>query len=167
MIRNRMQWAIAVLGVMGLLTAGVFAWPPTKEQPKEEKISLDKAPTKAKAALLKLAGSNKITNVEKETHDGKELYEANWKADGKTHEATVTADGDLVTTEEDMAASDVPAAVIAAAKAKFPKGAKIEYEKKVFIMYEAESKEGDKEHEVLISPAGQVHEDKHEQADKD
>jgi len=128
-----------------------------EEDEEEEKVSLDQVPEPARKALLKLAGEGKITEVERENKHGVVLYEAEWKVNGREHEATVTAEGDLVElAEEDLAPADVPGAVKRAAAKIFPNAAALEYEKKMFVMYEVEGKVKGKKRELLISPTGKI-----------
>ncbi len=133
----------------------------------EEKIPLDQVPVKAREALLKHARGATITEVEREKERGVVLYEAQWKADGREHEAKVTASGELVELEEEVDPNQVPAAVKATAAEKFPAGAKLEYEKKMIVLYEIEAKIDGKEREVLISPTGKVLGKKHSHHDND
>ncbi|UCD30125.1 MAG: PepSY-like domain-containing protein, partial [Planctomycetota bacterium] len=122
----------------------------------EENISLDQLPAEVREALLKLAGNAQITEVEREQKHGIVLYQAEWGANGHESEATVTADGVLVELEQELDAKDVPAAVKAAAAKNFPPGVKLEYEKKMIVMYEVEAKVDGKEKEIMITPVGKV-----------
>ncbi len=67
----------------------------------EEKVTLDQVPAAVKATILKEAGNNAITEIEKETKDGKVVYEAEWKVDGKEVEIKVAEDGTLLGKEVD------------------------------------------------------------------
>jgi len=131
------------------------------EEEGEEEVSLDQIPAAARQALLAAAGGAKIVEVERETEHGLVLYEAEWIADGRKHEAEVTAEGALVELEEDVSADEVPAAVKRAAAKLFPPGAKLEYEKKTIIVYEVEAKINGKEREVLLTPAGRPTKHRH------
>ena len=72
---------------------------------------MDQIPDAAKAALAKLAGKAKIEEVEVEEEDGVTLYEGSWKVNNAEHEATVTADGDLVERSREVALGNTPKAV--------------------------------------------------------
>ena len=82
------------------------------------------------------------------------LYEATWKVDGVEHEATVTAAGDLVETEQAVTGDAVPKPVAAAVKA-FGKSSKIKIVQKMIVVYELEMLVDGKEKEVLVLPSGQ------------
>jgi hypothetical protein len=118
--------------------------------------SLDKFPEKAKAALLKLAGDNKITEVEMEKEHGIQVYEASWLVDGKKHEAEVTADGVLLELEESVDSDKVPEAVRTAAGKALPGDQKLRYEKHTIVLYEVKGKVDGKNKEIAINPGGKI-----------
>ncbi len=131
----------------------------------EEVIAIDQVPAKAREALLKHANGARFTKIERERVRDIVFYEAEWMVDGREHEAKVTADGALVELEEVVDARDVPAAVREAAAKAFPKSAKLEFEKKMIVIYEVEAKVDGKEREVLISMSGHVHGDRDDDDD--
>jgi len=126
------------------------------EEEDEDEVPISRIPQAARAALLKYAGGAPLKEVEREKENGVELYSAEWKANGREHEAKVTADGVLVELEEKVPAGAVPAAVRSAATKLFPNGAKVKFQKKTIVLYEVEAKVAGKEREVLISPTGKV-----------
>lgn len=142
--------------VVGVATAG--------DAPK---MSLDQAPPEARAALLKLAGGAQIVAVEREKEGGVELYEAEWKVNGKEAEAKVMANGDLVEMEEEIDAAALPAAVKAVVAKHFPAGAKIECEKVTMLVYEIEGKVNGKEKGIAVLPTGKMLGKGHEKDDDD
>jgi hypothetical protein len=155
---------VAGVSVSALLLAGLIAL--AQEKPKEgEKgkemrvergIPEAQVPPAALAAIKKMAGMAKIDQFEeKMKHDAK-IYKAEWKTPEGEMEVVVTAAGDLLATEEPVMADKVPAAVRMAAENEAGAGAKIEYEKKTIIVYEAKFKKGDKEEEVKICPTGKT-----------
>jgi uncharacterized membrane protein YkoI len=74
----------------------------------EEKVSLDKlSPTVAKA-LKEQAGKEKITALSKEKDEGKTVYEATFKREGRVHDVTVDEKGKLLSDEETIPASELP-----------------------------------------------------------
>ena len=116
---------------------------------------------------MALAGGAKIEEFEEETSNGVVVYEAEWKIATGEREATVTADGDLVEMEEEIAAGSVPKTVTAAAQLAAGNGATVQFEKKTYIMYEAEFRKDGKSREMLISPTGQVHGQEEDDHDAD
>ena len=146
------RWRLFAMIGAGLLVAGAatgLAWD-------EEEMSLSQVPAQVREALLKLAAGAKITEVEREKKHGIVTYEAEWEVNGREAEAEVTADGDLIEMEEEIGASDVPAAVRAVAAKKFPAGVKIEYERITMKFYEIEAQVGGREKEILVSPTGKI-----------
>jgi hypothetical protein len=138
---------------------------------REEEVTLDQVPEPARAALLTLAGNNKITKAEREKENGTFVFEAAWVADGTEHEAAVTADGTLIETEETIPAENAPAAVRTAIATHFGAKAKVVVEKKMIVLYEVEGKIKGEEEELLVFPTGRVIEerddDDHEGHDDD
>jgi uncharacterized membrane protein YkoI len=70
-----------------------------EENEEEGNVTLDQVPPAVKATLLKEANGAKITEIEKETKNGKTVYEAEFVAGGKTVEVKVASDGKLLKRE--------------------------------------------------------------------
>lgn len=122
----------------------------------DDDLDMSQVPEPARAALMKLAGGAKITEVEREKEHGAVVYEAEWMANGVEHEAAVTAEGALVELEEVIAVADAPSAVRDVIAKQFGAGTKVVVEKKMVVLYEIESKVDGKEKEVLVLPTGRV-----------
>jgi len=137
------------------------------DEEKEEKITMDQVPAKAREVLMKLAGEGKITEVVKETDDGAVSYEAEWTIKGLSYEAEVTEEGALISSEETMDANAVPEAVRKAAAKLFPAGAKLTFTKEIEVTYEVSCTIDGKEKEIEISPAGTVDDDEGDDEDDD
>ncbi len=120
----------------------------------QQTVSLDDVPEAARTALRKLAGDAKIEKVEREEDDGVILFEAEWQQNQTTHEATVTADGDLVEQERTVSHASLPQAVRRAVKDRFGDITEVTYERKTVVLYEAESDADGNKREVLLSPSG-------------
>ncbi|MBP7934941.1 MAG: PepSY-like domain-containing protein [Phycisphaerae bacterium] len=129
------------------------------DEEKEEKIAMDQVPAKARDALMKLVGDGTVTEVVKEIEDGVVSYEAEWTAKGQSHEAEVTEEGALVSTEETVDMNAVPEAVRKAAAKRFPAGAKLTFSKEIEVTYEVSCTIDGKEKEIEISPSGQIDDD--------
>ena len=86
---------IVVASVAALLSGACMA----ADDEKDEAVTIDQVPAAVKATILKEAGENKITKIEKEDKDGKVVYEAKCVKDGKTVEIQVAADGKLIATK--------------------------------------------------------------------
>jgi uncharacterized membrane protein YkoI len=98
-------WLAAGVLVLGLVAAGAVYAEESKGKT-EEKVTIDQVPAAVKATILKEAGDHKITEIEKETRDGKTIYEAEWIADGKEVEIKVAEDGTLLGKETEDDADD-------------------------------------------------------------
>ncbi len=122
----------------------------------EEEVSLDQVPPAVRQAILKLAGDAKIDEIERERKNGVVLYEAEWEVHGREAEVTLTASGEVIEFEEEVAASDVPDAVRQLAAKKFPGDSKITYERITMHFYEIEGKVAGRERELLVTPAGKI-----------
>jgi len=120
------------------------------------KLSLDQIPAEARETLLHLADGAQIVAVEREKERGVELYEAEWRVNGKEAEAAVTASGDLVKMEQEVDAAALPDAVKATAAKHFPAEAKLECDKMTMVVYEIEAKVNGKEKEILVLPTGKM-----------
>lgn len=89
------QWIlIAVLTAGSAGTAGKLAL--DRDADDEVELSLDQVPAVVRDALVREAGGAKIDTVERETEDGRVVYEAEVTVDGKTLEIEVDATGTLL-----------------------------------------------------------------------
>ncbi len=73
-----------------------------KEEGQEEKVAFASVPQPVQATLTKEADGNKIDQVDKETDEGKTIYEADVKINGKNYEIKVDTDGTLISKKLDM-----------------------------------------------------------------
>lgn len=127
----------------------------TQAEPNGEILPLNKVPVAAREALIVQAGSAKIDEVVVQDHDGAKVYEAAWESEGIVREALVTASGDVVVLEEEIAANAAPRPVRQTAGKAFPKGAKLRFEKRTVILYEVEAEIDGKESHIIVAPTGQ------------
>lgn len=67
----------------------------------EEEVSLDEVPAAVKATLLKEAKGATIGEIEKGNENGKTVYEAEFKVDGKKVEIKIAEDGTVLEREVD------------------------------------------------------------------
>ena len=100
---KRLTWWLVAgvlgLGVVGALTSSAWAEEAKKKgeaEEEEKEVTLDQVPAAVRATILKEAGENKVEEIEVEIKDGREVYEAEWKVDGKEVEIKVAADGTLL-----------------------------------------------------------------------
>lgn len=121
----------------------------------ERQVTGAQVPAAALATLKKLAAGAKIYEFAEEVEHSHTFYEGSWKtASGANIDTVVTPTGDLVEIEEEVGAAQVPAGAMLAARQAAGKDAKLAFEKKTMIFYEAKFKKGDREHELLFTPYG-------------
>ena len=113
-------------------------------------------PAPVEAAFKKAYPNATVKTVSKETEDGKVQYEVESMDGAQARDLVYLADGKLVLYEELIAQTDVPAAVMTALKAKYPK-ATVSRAEKLFqdgtMNYELAVK-GAAQGEVILTPAG-------------
>ncbi|HEY7090949.1 MAG TPA: hypothetical protein VH518_22825 [Tepidisphaeraceae bacterium] len=92
-----------VIAVAVLLASGCAAMMATAGEDKkdEQKIKFSDAPAAVQATLNKESGGAKIDTVDAENEDGKTIYEADAKIDGKNWEIKVAEDGKLISKKLD------------------------------------------------------------------
>jgi uncharacterized membrane protein YkoI len=109
--------------MIGLITAA-SAWTDDKKDEKKEekaeKIAPDKLPQKIKDAINGRFPKAEITGAEKEKENGKIVYDIELKHEGRKYEMDILEDGTIIEIEKEIKAKDLPEAVAAALKAKFP-----------------------------------------------
>jgi len=118
----------AILGLAGIVVvAGFVALPAVAgtDDKKAEKLALDKIPKKIMHAIKNRFPNAEIKSAEKETEDGKVVYDIELKHEGRKYEMDIQEDGTIVEIEKEIKLKDLPEAVSKAIKAKYP-DAKIE-----------------------------------------
>ena len=102
MTKERTIALVVLLGVVLCLTLAIASFADKCEKgEKEEKVTLDQCPAAVQATLKEQAKGGTIDEIEKETEDGKVIYEAEITKDGKTIEVEIAEDGTLLKTELD------------------------------------------------------------------
>ena len=151
-----MRGWLAMSVVVGVLSGMAAA----ADEAKEEKVPLDKVPKAVlKAVKGKFKGA-KLVSAEKETADGKVVYEINLKVKDQTIEVSATPDGKIVSIEKTITLKDLPKPVAEALKSKYPKadikiveeilqGEKVSYE---VLLVTADKKTL----EVVFDPKGKI-----------
>jgi hypothetical protein len=72
----------------------------------EVKLALTEAPAAVQATIKKEAASGEVKEIEKETENGRVVYEAEVVTNGKTEEITVAEDGTFLGREAEAADED-------------------------------------------------------------
>jgi uncharacterized membrane protein YkoI len=159
--------SITIIAVSAGLCFSAFAAEDT-----EQKVSLDKLPAAVAKALQAQAGKDKITDLSKERENGKTLYEATFKRNGRVHDVTVDEEGKLVSDEETIPTSEAPDAIREAIEREHP-GGKINKLERITegkkVSYEALISSKGKREEIKFDTKGKVieREDKTGSKDKD
>ena len=121
----------------------------------EREVTESQVPPAALATLKKMAAGAEITEFAEEVEHGSTFYEGSWETlTGVKTDVLVTPTGDLVEIEEKIPSDQVPAAVLAAARKEAGKDAKLTFEKKTMILYEAKFEKDQLRYELVLSPAG-------------
>jgi uncharacterized membrane protein YkoI len=115
-MRKIIGWSTTSLVASLVLLATVVA-----ADNKDKKISLDKAPKAVQDAIKARFPDGEVTSVEKETEDGKVVYDIELKLKGRKYEMDILEDGTVIEIEKEIAAKDLPAAVSKALEAKYPR----------------------------------------------
>jgi uncharacterized membrane protein YkoI len=139
----------------------------------EEKVPLDKLPKAVVDAVKEKFPKAELLSADKEKEDGKTLYEVAIKDGKQKIDVTVTPEGKIVAIEKEIAASDLPKAVVEALESRYPKATiqkaeEITKEDKVAV-YEMVIVTADKKKlEVSFDPKGKfLEEEKKEEKKKE
>lgn len=151
-MRSVMSWGVAGLVVVLATLAAVRA--------DEEKIALDKLPKAVLDAVKDKYPDAELVGAEKESEDGKTVYEVKIKNKGQKLEVTFKPDGTLTTVEKEIEVKALPKEVTDALDAKYPK-ATLEKAEEVTegdkVTYEVQLTTADKKSlEVELDPKGKV-----------
>lgn len=169
------RWAFCIVTGLALLCAvAATGWASGDD---EERVTIDQVPAAVRATILKEAKGGTIKEIERETENGKTIYEAEIIIDGKEVEIEVAVDGTLLGREIEEADDDddddedddeddddeataldrIPAKA-REALLKHAKGAKItEVEREKVhgvVFYEAEWTVDGREHEAKVTADG-------------
>jgi uncharacterized membrane protein YkoI len=150
---------LAAFVVLGLLAGyiGVRA--------DEEKVPLDKVPKAVLDAVKKRFPDADVKSAEKETEDGKTVYEIAVKNKGQTIEVTLTPDGEITEIEKQIEDKDLPKVITEALDSKYAKATLKMIEEVIKVKDGKEKLEyyeillvtsDDKKLEVSISPEGKI-----------
>lgn len=124
----------------------------------DREIPLDEAPDAAAKAMKDKYPQAQVVKVEKENDGGTTVIEFTLKDGGRTIEAEFAPDGKFVKEEAEIAGKDVPAAVAAAFKEKYPDATPTKTERITAhggeVKYEFDITVGGEECEVFFAPDG-------------
>jgi uncharacterized membrane protein YkoI len=138
----------------------------------EKDVSAKQVPQAVHEAFQKAYPAAKSPKYSTEITDGKTTYEVEFKDHGKEFEATYSAEGTLIETEEEIKTTELPKAVVDAIEKAHP-GAKLKEAEKVLKTdgtvsgYEVEIKVGKKELELTVDPSGAIVKTEDEKGEKE
>lgn len=129
-------------------------------QETEKRVTMKELPAAVQATVKEQSKGAKLRGLAMETENGKTYYEAELMIKGRSKDVTIDPDGKVVTIEEQVALSALPAV----AKAEILKQAgkrriglvESVTENNVLAYYEAHIKSGGKTIEVKVTPEGKL-----------
>ena len=142
-MRGLTTWCAAV-AVIGLVAVGGSV-----AADKAEKLSPDKLPKAVAEAIKARFPGGKVTSAEKETEDGKVVYDIELTAGGLKYEMDIHEDGTVIEIEKEV--KEVPAAVARAIEGKYPKAKVVEVMERSLVK---DKKETPVDYEVTIAADG-------------
>jgi len=131
----------------------------------DEKVPLDKLPGVIKEAVQKRFPDAKLVGAEKETEDGKTVFDVSIKNGEQKYSVDVTPEGKIVGYEKAIDAKDMPKAVSHAFNAKYPNATVKAVEELYKVNGSEEKMDGyeiafttadNKKMEVVISAEGKI-----------
>jgi len=150
---NAWKKSAACLGAAALVVCVASVWGD------EDSDKLRAAPPAVQAAVIQLAGTNKIEEFDSEAEGGKTVYDLGFSVKGVNYEADIDPSGKILMREVEVDLSIVPPAVMDAAKkahadGKVGEASIVTSGDKMF--YELDAKVGKDSHEIQISAGGDV-----------
>jgi uncharacterized membrane protein YkoI len=115
LMRRFLGWSgVSALAALLLLASGARA------DEKDKKIPLDKVPKPIVEAINGRFPGADVSSVEKETENGKVVFDVELKHQGRKYEMDIEEDGTIIEIEKEVAQADVPESVTKTIKARFP-----------------------------------------------
>jgi uncharacterized membrane protein YkoI len=148
---------IAVL-IVGLFGCNAMTGRAEKEKPAQE-VMLSEVPEPARATIGRLTTGGQITKLEKELVDGKVVYDIEATIKDKEVEYDVAADGTILSSEETVPYTSLPAAVRIAVRRYFDSDEGLKTSKEIEngkTFYEVEGKKGGSMVELKLSETGKI-----------
>jgi hypothetical protein len=134
----------------------------------KDKLDLDKIPKAVMSTLKARFPKAKIDKWTKEREGSDVVYDFEFKQGDRKWEADIKEDGTLLNFEKEIAAKDLPEAVVKAVEKKFPKAVL----KEIMEVTEVKGKEekldgyeivlqtaGKKRFEIMVEPSGKIREE--------
>lgn len=165
-MQNRITRGLLALTMAFALTAVAQANEEQKgKENKDESVTLADLPAAARTVVEQHIGKDHIKKIDKENEDGKVVYDVEGKINGKDVEITVSADGKVMSSEEEVAYGSLPAAVRAAAEKYFGNATGLEASKEIEAgktAYEVEGKKDGSKVTLKLDETGKITEEEKE-----
>lgn len=123
------------------------------------KVKLSQVSAPARTTIEKLTAGGEIKLIEKETIDGKTIYDIEATVNGKDMEYDISEDGEVLTSEESIPYNSLPAVVKQVAEKYFGSAEGLSASKELEenqTYYEVEGKKNGKEVSIKLDEAGKI-----------
>jgi uncharacterized membrane protein YkoI len=159
-MQNRITRGFLALTMAFALTAVAQANEGQKgEKDTDESVTLADLPAAARTVVEQRIGKDHIKKLDKENEGGKVVYDVEGTLNGKDVEITVSADGNVLSSEEEVAYDSLPSAVRAAAEKYFSSVTGLEAAKEIEAgktAYEVEGKKDGGKVTLKLDETGKV-----------
>jgi uncharacterized membrane protein YkoI len=128
-------------------------------------VPLDQLPREVVAAIKGKFPTAKLVSAEKGTDAGKPVFEVEIEVKGRTVEVTLTPAGKIVEIDREIDAKELPAAVTAALRKRFPRfeitdASEVSRDDKVVSYWVEVTTRDKRKHELTFDPSGKLLEEK-------
>jgi uncharacterized protein YxeA len=149
---------IILLG-MAVFAIAAYGLPQEKQEEKDQILKMAQVPAKVQQTIKTYASAAEIKQITMGDVDGKKAYEFLIEKASRKSEVSITPDGKVLTTEEEIPLSEIPDAARQSINARAA-GSKIVSTEKVFengkTAFEAVIERGGKQSTIAVSPDGKV-----------
>jgi hypothetical protein len=161
---NKQQNSMKIMKMRGTIVSMVpvglgSGWYALAGEENDEVIAMAQVPPRVQSTIKQYASESEIKKIEKGDVDVKMAYEFEIEKDGKKLEVTILPKGKLLSTEEEVALSDIPEAARSSINDAAAEGTLVSTEKvfeKGKTVYEAVVEKGGKKVEIAVAPNGKV-----------
>jgi uncharacterized membrane protein YkoI len=154
-----LQSALVAVLMFGLFGCEAISGRAEKNQAPTQVVSLQDVPAPARATIERLTAGGKIRKIDKEESGGRVIYDVEATVKGKDVEYDVASDGKVLTSEESVPYTSLPAAVQVAAVKYFGSTEGLKASKEIEsgkIFYELEKKKGNATIELKLAETGEI-----------
>lgn len=159
------QSVLVAILIVGLFGCEAISGRSGKKEAPGQAVSLSDIPAPARATIDRLTAGGEIKKIEKEEQNGTVIYDVEAKVKGKDVEYDVASNGKVLSAEESVPYTSLPAVVQAATKKYFGSVEGLKASKEVEngkTFYEVEGKKDNSNITLKISETGQILEEEKE-----